>query len=211
MLVDLNSSLLATGLLSTPVDDRTRCCLQDFPSENDVTAWFLLILNVDYICSRELHQMIMDLSISPAYPFYADITAHTHSGTGLNPLSKKRKLDEELTGSGLGSHDQTKLTPLRFFSDFSRHDDVYGLLKKESEAMVQLTDQAKLWLILTFPKFADIHDDLLMELHRAQETALNIRDTARKDLLSRGKICSKLIKYPEIQDYAVFLVNSQEV
>jgi len=93
--------------------------------------------------------MIMDLSISPAYPFYADITAHT---PGLNPLSKKRKLDEELTGSGLGSHDQTKFTPPRFFSDFSRHDDVYGLLKKESEAMVQLTDQAKLWLILTFSK-----------------------------------------------------------
>jgi len=82
--------------------------------------------------------MIMDLSISPAYPFYADITAHTHSGTGLNPLSKMRKLDEERTGSGLSSHDQTEFTPPRFLSDFSRRDDVYGLLKKESEAMVQL-------------------------------------------------------------------------
>lgn len=47
-----------------------------------------------------------------------------------------------------------------------------------------------------------------MELHRAQESALNIRDTARRDRLSRGKICSKLVKYPDIQDYAVYLSHS---
>lgn len=55
-----------------------------------------------------------------------------------------------------------------------------------------------------------VHDDLLNELHRAQETALNIRDIARRDRLSRGKICSKLVKYPDVQDYALALKEQDE-
>jgi hypothetical protein len=45
--------------------------------------------------------------------------------------------------------------------------------------------------------------DILAELHRAQDAALNLRNIARDDHLSRAKICSKLIKYPNIADYKV--------
>ena len=45
--------------------------------------------------------------------------------------------------------------------------------------------------------------EVLTELHRAQESAYNLRDAARQDYLARAKICSKLIKYPNIEDYAV--------
>jgi proteasome activator subunit 3 (PA28 gamma) len=40
-------------------------------------------------------------------------------------------------------------------------------------------------------------------LHRAQESAYNLRDVARQDHLARAKICSKMIKYPHIEDYTV--------
>jgi len=43
--------------------------------------------------------------------------------------------------------------------------------------------------------------DILAELHRAQDAALNLRNIARDDHLSRAKICSKLFKYPNITDY----------
>ncbi|EEB91104.1 hypothetical protein MPER_10595 [Moniliophthora perniciosa FA553] len=43
--------------------------------------------------------------------------------------------------------------------------------------------------------------EALAELHRAQESAYNIRDVPRQDYLSRAKICSKLIKYPHVEDY----------
>jgi proteasome activator subunit 3 (PA28 gamma) len=48
-------------------------------------------------------------------------------------------------------------------------------------------------------------EEVLSELHRAQESAFNVRDTARQDHIARGKICSKMVKYPNIQDYPVRL------
>jgi len=51
--------------------------------------------------------------------------------------------------------------------------------------------------------FIDSASDILAELHRAQDAALNLRNIARDDHLSRAKICSKLVKYPNIMDYKV--------
>jgi len=79
----------------------------------------------------------MDLPLSPAHLSHANFEVHTHNG--LNHLAKKRKLDENLPVSGLGSHDQTEFAPPRFPSDLARRDDIYDLLKKESEVMIQLT------------------------------------------------------------------------
>jgi hypothetical protein len=45
--------------------------------------------------------------------------------------------------------------------------------------------------------------EVLSELHRAQESAYNLRDIARQDHIARAKICSKIIKYPNVQDYPV--------
>ena len=45
--------------------------------------------------------------------------------------------------------------------------------------------------------------EVLTELHRSQESAYTLRDTARSDHLNRAKICSKIIKYPHVEDYAV--------
>ena len=45
--------------------------------------------------------------------------------------------------------------------------------------------------------------DVLSELHRSQESAFNLRDAARQDYLTRAKICTKVMKYPHVEDYAV--------
>lgn len=52
---------------------------------------------------------------------------------------------------------------------------------------------------------ASIHRslDILEEFHGAQASALKIRDAIRANYLSRAKICSKLIKYPTVDDYKV--------
>jgi hypothetical protein len=79
----------------------------------------------------------MDLPLSPAYLSHVDFKAHTHNE--LSHIAKKRKLDENLPVSGLGSHGQTEFALPRFPSDLARRDDIYDLLKKESEVMIQLT------------------------------------------------------------------------
>ena len=53
--------------------------------------------------------------------------------------------------------------------------------------------------------------DFLAELHRAQDAALNLRNIARDDHLSRAKICSKLVKYPNISDYKVSFAEYDQV
>ena len=45
--------------------------------------------------------------------------------------------------------------------------------------------------------------EVLNELHRSQEVAYNLRDMARQCYVTRGKLCSKIIKYPHIEDYTV--------
>ncbi|KAF7979381.1 hypothetical protein HWV62_42470 [Athelia sp. TMB] len=56
----------------------------------------------------------------------------------------------------------------------------------------------------------DISPEALNELVRSQESAYNLRDGARADHLTRAKICSKLIKYPHIEDYALSLKEHDE-
>lgn len=47
--------------------------------------------------------------------------------------------------------------------------------------------------------------ECLSELHRAHESALNLRDLARQAYIARGKLCSKLLKYPNVEDYTARL------
>ena len=52
-------------------------------------------------------------------------------------------------------------------------------------------------------KYDDVTTEVLNELHRSQETGYNMRDSVRQNHLNRAKICSKIIKYPHLEDYAV--------
>ena len=48
-----------------------------------------------------------------------------------------------------------------------------------------------------------IQEEVLNELHRSQESAYNLRDAARQSHFNRAKLCSKIIKYPHVEDYMV--------
>jgi proteasome activator subunit 3 (PA28 gamma) len=85
-------------------------------------------------------------------------------------------------------------------------------LKKECEQLIELTDKVKLWINLTMPKIEDgdnfgvqIQEEVLSELHRSQESGYNMRDGIRQNHLNRAKICSKIIKYPHLEDYTLAL------
>jgi hypothetical protein len=57
--------------------------------------------------------------------------------------------------------------------------------------------------ISSFENLANSFTEVLAELHRVQESAYNLRDATRQDYLARAKICSKIAKYPNIEDYTV--------
>jgi len=51
---------------------------------------------------------------------------------------------------------------------------------------------------------------VLAELHRAQDAGYNLLDGLKTYHLNRAKICSKLIKYPNLPDYAEALRRHDE-
>ncbi|KAH9937379.1 proteasome activator pa28 REG alpha beta subunit [Fomitopsis serialis] len=96
-------------------------------------------------------------------------------------------------------------------------DNVHTVVKRECEQLADLCDKVKLWVNLSMPKIEDgdnfgvqIQEEVLTELHRSQESAFNIRDAGRLDHLNRAKICSKIVKYPHIEDYTLALKEHDE-
>ncbi|KAF8846179.1 proteasome activator pa28 REG alpha beta subunit [Paxillus ammoniavirescens] len=90
-------------------------------------------------------------------------------------------------------------------------------IKGECSQLADFCDKVKLWVNLTMPKIEDgdnfgvqIQEEVLSELLRSQESAYNIRDSVRQHHLARAKICSKLIKYPNIEDYTLLLKEHDE-
>lgn len=90
-------------------------------------------------------------------------------------------------------------------------------VKKECEELARLCDKVKLWVNLTMPRIEDgdnfgvqVQEEALTELHRAQESAYNLRDAGRQHHLSRAKICSKIMKYPNLEDYSLALIEHDE-
>jgi len=126
---------------------------------------------------------------------------------------KKRKLIE--------NGDESKDTHFIVYQNGVRENAhlkvVFEDIKKECGILVELCDQVKLWVNLTMPKIEDgdnfgvqIQEEVLSELHRSQEAAFGVRDGVRSHYLSRAKICSKMIKYPNLPDYPTALIEHDE-
>jgi len=47
-----------------------------------------------------------------------------------------------------------------------------------------------------------VQEEVMNELSRAEDSALGIVETSTKYFISRGKLISKVLKYPQIEDYA---------
>ncbi|KAF9269984.1 proteasome activator pa28, REG alpha/beta subunit [Marasmius fiardii PR-910] len=92
---------------------------------------------------------------------------------------------------------------------------LHEVVKKECEELAGLI--VKLWVTLTMPRIEDgdnfgvqVQEECLSELHRAQDSAYNLRDIPRQDYLARAKLASKRIKYPHIEDYKFALQEHDE-
>ncbi|KAJ7040379.1 proteasome activator pa28 REG alpha beta subunit [Mycena alexandri] len=166
-----------------------------------------------------LHEQIQLTSL-PSSPYHRDQTSTTtdttvypppgaSQNTGEQPQAKKRKTDE---GSASGANDVQYARLPNLVLANKHMATLHANLKRECEELVVLADQVKLWISLTMPKIeggdnfgVQIQEEVVAELIRSQESAFNLRDAARNDYLARAKICSKLIKYPNVEDYTMAL------
>nr|GAT48435.1 predicted protein [Mycena chlorophos] len=167
----------------------------------------------------KLHE-IVESTNDPSSPYHAshlttltDPTVYPppHAQTTNGESGKKRKLsiDESISvASDLGDAGK-QAQYLNLVRANAHIPQLHETLKRECEDLVTLTDKIKLWISLTMPKGdnfgVQIQEEVVNELARAQDSAMNLRDMGRTNHLSRAKIASKLIKYPNVEDYALAL------
>ncbi|KAG6832535.1 hypothetical protein H0H92_000164 [Tricholoma furcatifolium] len=159
---------------------------------------------------RELHKLVQSTSTTES-PFhithaetFTDATVYPPpsepltNGTAL----KKRKISSDTSTSDVPPRSDLQYAKIPSLMVANKHmsQDVHDVVKRECVEMAAMIDELKLWVTLTMPK---IEEYVLTELHRAQESAYNLRDTPRQDYLARAQICSKILKYPNIEDYTV--------
>ncbi|KII94162.1 hypothetical protein PLICRDRAFT_50144 [Plicaturopsis crispa FD-325 SS-3] len=147
---------------------------------------------------------------------FTDVTiypAPTPPTPSDEPDAKKRKRTTDSNGVAPGATTPVNDTRHATYPNLVRANahttKVHEKVTAECEELAELCDKIKLWINLTMPNGdnfgVQIQEEVLTELHRSQETAYNLRDSARQDHLNRAKICSKLIKYPHVEDYALAL------
>ncbi|KAG1749784.1 proteasome activator pa28 REG alpha beta subunit [Suillus paluster] len=140
------------------------------------------------------------------------------SSTAKNgPSSNKRKRNEDGSGSPAHANETVSARYPELVQANKLISKLHETTKSECAQLSDSCDKVKLWVNLTMPKIEDgdnfgvqIQEEVLSELLRSQESAYNIRDGIRQHHLGRAKISSKLIKYPNIEDYTLSLKEHDE-
>ncbi|KAF8516576.1 proteasome activator pa28 REG alpha/beta subunit [Hysterangium stoloniferum] len=132
------------------------------------------------------------------------------------PETKKRKRSDDKVDKSRSDTSNARLPNLVVSNKHRPHFHDYAYqaqarVKTECEELIELCDNVKLWVSLTMPRGdnfgVQVQEEVLSELHRSQESGYNLRDHARTNYLQRARICSKLIKYPNIEDYSLALTE----
>ncbi|KAJ3853140.1 proteasome activator pa28 REG alpha/beta subunit [Lentinula lateritia] len=161
---------------------------------------------------RDANLASIDTTVYPPPSDFSDVDV---------PLKKRKILTDSFDANELPSridqHDTRHARLPNIILENKHVKHLHSIIKKECEELVTSIDKVRLWVTLSIPKIEDgdnsgagVQEEILNELHRAQDCAYNLRDSARQHHLARAKICSKLIKYPFVEDYTSALLEHDE-
>lgn len=125
---------------------------------------------------------------------------------------KKILLNGPDSGTGRSTH---KAFPSGIVSEFrqlipanSIIVEILPYLKKELLQLIEMINDVKIWIQLNIPRIEDgnnfgvsIQEETVNELTRAEENCFSIMENISKYFANRAKLISKLMKYPQIDDY----------
>eukprot|EP01129_Flabellula_baltica_P010323 TRINITY_DN4355_c0_g1_i2.p1 TRINITY_DN4355_c0_g1~~TRINITY_DN4355_c0_g1_i2.p1 ORF type:complete len:210 (+),score=60.89 TRINITY_DN4355_c0_g1_i2:25-654(+) len=91
------------------------------------------------------------------------------------------------------------------------------VVKRESLAFLKYLHKVKLWLQLNIPKIEDggnfgvsVQEDTINEISRIEDTCFDAIDSVSKYYSQRAKLVTKVLKYPNIQDYTQSIYEIDE-
>lgn len=125
---------------------------------------------------------------------------------------KKRKVTN---GKEVPTSDQVNLGGVKNPAHVATNPKVnahYLFLRSHWEELIGITNDIKIHINLLVPKIEDgdtfgvqVQEECLSELSRAQDSGYNLLEAQLKQHMSRAKLASKLIKYPNVEDYQLAL------
>jgi len=121
---------------------------------------------------------------------------HINSDT---PISKKRKLENNEDGV-MNNHFSIPCN--------KKLIHLIDLIKPEIKDVIETCEKIQMWISLLIPRIEDgnnfgvsIQEEVLNEVHRIQNESVTYLDAVSRYFITRGKIVSKLVKYPYLDDY----------
>ncbi|KAI6655129.1 Proteasome activator complex subunit 3-like isoform X1 [Oopsacas minuta] len=94
---------------------------------------------------------------------------------------------------------------------------ISSIVKPHILSLILHLNTLKLWIELLIPRIEDgnnfgvsVQEEALSEISRSETEASSLLDSLSRYYLSRGKIASKCIKYPGLQDYRIALGEMDE-
>ncbi|GLV41892.1 Proteasome regulator gamma [Carabus blaptoides fortunei] len=154
------------------------------------------LLETPNFLNRDLTSVHQDLNVPVPDP----IVVNSHSDT---PAAKKVKYDNCI-------QDGTKVMallngPVPCNSSLC---DLIHLVKPHIRQLVEDSNLLKMWISFMIPKIEDgnnfgvsIQEDTLAEIQSVESEAAAFFDQISRYFISRGKMISKVAKYPHVEDY----------
>lgn len=124
------------------------------------------------------------------------------------PPSKKRKSDsvDDGTNNVDGSH--VILLPDGSVPVNTKIVEIINIIKPQAIELIEHANHIKMWITYMIPKIEDgnnfgvsIQEDTMAEARQIESEAATYLDQISRYYLTRGKIVSKVAKYPHVDDY----------
>jgi len=151
----------------------------------------------EFRCYTDISSVNVEVNVSQeAIEFSRKNKNHDEN---TNQAVKKRKLDNCEEDSA--SHIPTVPCNKKLLK-------LIDLLKPEIKDLIETCEKMKTWIQLLIPKIEDgnnfgvsIQEEVLNEVHRIEGDSINYLDGISRYFITRGKIISKVAKYPYLDDY----------
>lgn len=151
----------------------------------------------DFKCYNDISSISVDIEIPPEAMAIAQNNIDKNHDTP-NQLAKKRKL----------SNSEDGITKIATVPCNKKLIHLIDLIKPEIKDLIETCAKMKTWIQLLIPKIEDgnnfgvsIQEEVLNEVHRIEADSVNYLDAISRYFITRGKIVSKLAKYPYLDDY----------
>jgi len=151
----------------------------------------------EFKCYKDIASIEVDIELSQEAIDFSRKNQNNDEAPS-NPAVKKRKLDN-------GEDNDNKIPSVPCNKKLIKLID---LLKPEIKDLITTCEKLKTWIQLLIPKIEDgnnfgvsIQEEVLNEVHRIEADSINYLDGISRYFITRGKIVSKVAKYPYLDDY----------